>query len=181
MLVEMAPAGSTATVVRWEVLKGLPGEGPVAKHFHHGHPTPWNEGAVIRFWNSDGSHWIGNFQSRLGWRAEVTHWRESDSVIVVASRDLYLINARNPDEYTTLRFTTSTVFDEQRTVLFVSDSIRIYAFDGDRRLRWMSEALGGYDIELKACGHGVLVAELEEEMGEPRKAIRIRTEDGTTI
>jgi hypothetical protein len=53
-------------VVRWEILKGLPSEGPIPKYFHKGHPTPWAEGFVVRFWNEDGTEWVGNFQGGSG-------------------------------------------------------------------------------------------------------------------
>jgi len=53
------------SLVRWEILKGLPGEGPLPRYFHLGHSTPWSEGFVVRFWNSDGAEWVGNFQG--GW------------------------------------------------------------------------------------------------------------------
>ena len=53
---------NTSRIVRWEVLAGLPGEGPIPHHFHLGHPTPWKEGFVVRFWNQDGSEWVGNSQ-----------------------------------------------------------------------------------------------------------------------
>jgi hypothetical protein len=39
MLMNVTQAGLDGTVVRWEVLKGLLGEGPLPKHFHMGHPT----------------------------------------------------------------------------------------------------------------------------------------------
>lgn len=47
--------------VGWEVLTGLPGDGPIPYHFHLGHPSPWAEGLVVRFWKADGSSWVGNF------------------------------------------------------------------------------------------------------------------------
>jgi len=32
----MSTDASPSRIVRWEILKGLPGEGPVPKHFHLG-------------------------------------------------------------------------------------------------------------------------------------------------
>jgi hypothetical protein len=68
----MSAAGaSPGRIVRWEILKGLPGEGSVPKHFHQGHPTPWMEVIVIRFFNEDGSSWVGNFQGHLYTHSDV--------------------------------------------------------------------------------------------------------------
>jgi hypothetical protein len=47
----MSADSSSGRIVRWEILKGLPGEGLIPKYFHMGHPTPWAEGFVVRFWN----------------------------------------------------------------------------------------------------------------------------------
>ena len=54
----MSADANTSRIARWEILPGLPGDGPVPKHFHTGHPTPWAEGFVVRFWNDDGTEWV---------------------------------------------------------------------------------------------------------------------------
>jgi hypothetical protein len=43
------PEGAGTRIERWEILPGLPGEGPDPKHFHLRHPTPWKEGVAVRF------------------------------------------------------------------------------------------------------------------------------------
>ena len=40
-------SGSGSRNVRWEILHGLPGEGPLPRHFHKGHTAPWTEGLVV--------------------------------------------------------------------------------------------------------------------------------------
>jgi hypothetical protein len=175
-------SGGAGRVVRWEILPGLPGEGPLPKPFHLGHPTPWAEGLVVRFFAADGSSWIGNFQRSSYLRpTEVILWQEANVIVVIAAGALYLIDAANPSDYYWLKLIKGIVFDEHWETLFVADSIRLYAFDRDRRPRWIQEGLGGYDIELIGCQSGVLTVELEEEIGEPRKTVRIRAEDGQRI
>jgi len=61
----MSADANTSRIARWEILPGLPGDGPVPKYFHTCHPTPWAEGFVVRLWNDDGTDWFGNFQA--GW------------------------------------------------------------------------------------------------------------------
>ena len=91
---------SVNRVVRWEVLPGLPGEGPEPRHFHTGHPTPWAEGLVIRFWNEDGTEWVGNFQGHRS--REIVLWREADAVVVLVMDNLYVVDAHNPEHYITV-------------------------------------------------------------------------------
>src|SRR5579871_1556803 len=133
---ESSPAAGR--IARWEILRGLPGEGPAAKYFHLGHPTPWAEGLVIKFFAADESSWVGNFQrSTYVRRTDVISWPEANTIIVIAAGALYLIDAANPAEYRSLKLINGVLFDENREILFVGESIRIHAFDKDRKLRWV--------------------------------------------
>src|SRR5258708_2157304 len=97
---------NTGGIVRWEILRGLPGDGPVPKYFHLGHPTPWTEGLVVRFWNADGTEWVGNFQNSRSGGCEILTWPEANAIIIKTSGpftfDLYLVDAGNPEAYNSL-------------------------------------------------------------------------------
>ncbi len=95
----MSADTSTNHIVRWEILKGLPSEGPLPKYFHLGHPTPWSEGFVVRFWNSDGTEWVGNFQS--GWSpiGTVVDWPEAAIFVVIAYGAAYFLMKSDPQRY----------------------------------------------------------------------------------
>lgn len=176
------PEVSTSQIVRWEILKGLPGDGPIPKYFHLGHPTPWSEGLVVKFSHADGTSWAGNFQrSAYSRRTEVLLWPEADSVIVIASGAFYLIDASNPDKYSTVRLVTQALLDPQRTMLFVAETLRISAFDRNRRVAWVRQRAGEYHPELTSCVGGILTVEVEVEMGEPGKIVRVSAADGTNL
>ena len=87
---------TTSRIVRWGALPGLSGEGPAPKHFHLKRPTPWSEGFVVRFWNQDGSEWVGNFQGLQDWSTRVVLWPEADFIVVLAMDNFYLVDAGNP-------------------------------------------------------------------------------------
>src|SRR5438874_242182 len=111
-------------IVAREILKGLPGEGPVPKHFHLDHPTPWKEGVGVRFVNRDGSSWIGNFQGGGSGHTEVIPWSEADCIAVIATDNFYLVEADNPDSYQTLgpqSLASGALLDEERLTLFVAE------------------------------------------------------------
>ncbi len=138
-------------------------------------------------WSSDspllnGSSWVGNFQqSNHLSPIEVLLWSEANSIIVTASGALYLINAANPAEYQSIKHVNNILFDEARDTLFVAGGIRVRALDRSGQVRWIRQNLGGSHVELIGCREGVLSVELEMEMGEPRRTVRIRVGDGRTI
>jgi hypothetical protein len=179
------PNSTTAGgIVRWETLAGLPGDGPTAYYFHSGHPTPWKEGFVVRFWNQDGTGWVGNFQGLQNRGAKVVLWPEADSVIVVAMDAFYLLDAHNPDNYVTLGSVgpvDDVMLDGDHMHLFVSESEQIRGYGRDRRLLWTRSGLGGYDAQLKGCAEGVLTVEVEEELGAATRTLRLSTKDGTIL
>ena len=174
------PNASTSRVVRWETLPGLPADGPVPRHFHLGHPTPRVEGFVVRFWNADGSEWVGNFEGFQDWTTKIVLWPKADSIVVLAMDNFYLVDAGNPDSYVTLDSQTlvdDVMLDDEGSVLFVAESTRIHAYGRDRRRLWTRSELGGYDAQLVTCSCGVLTIEVEEELGGARKTLRLSVKD----
>jgi hypothetical protein len=179
----VSTAASTSQVVRWEILNGLPGEGPIPEHFHLGHPTPWREGFVVRFWNADGSEWVGNFQDGDFGHREILAWPEANAVIVIAADDFYLVDCRDPGNYVTLGpqcLVSGAILNEDRTTLFVAEEYEVVAFGRDRRPIWQSKGLGGLIISIRSM-NGVLAVEVEEEMAEPLRTVRLSTEDGSCL
>jgi len=178
------PQSRKAEIVRWEVLPGLPGEGATPKHFHMGHPTPWAEGLVVRFFRADGSEWVGNFQGRQDWSSKVMLWPKADSVVVIAMDDFYLVDADNPDNYVTVDqqlLVDDVLLDDDHNTLFVAASEVVLAFGRDRQLLWRQIALGGYDAQFQTCSSGVLTLDVEEELGGERKPVRLSVTDGRLL
>lgn len=168
-------------VVGWEFLIGLSGDGPIPHHFHAGHPTPWCEGLVVLFKNSDGTRWVGNFQHGSGPCAEVTPWPESASILVNAGGYAYLIDGANPSKFGLLGMeVTATAFDTDRGLLFVADRYEIRAYRRDRDLAWTSKGLGGLIVSITAS-EDVLAVEVEEELGEPLVILRLSVHDGMAL
>jgi hypothetical protein len=185
-LVRTLMSGSTAKgeIIRWEILPGLPGEGPTPRYYHVRHPTPWAEGLVVRFWRADGSEWVGNFQGLQDWSWKVMLWPEADSAIVVAMDNLYLVDAGNPNSYVTADsqlLVDDIMLDDEHHMLFVAASTTVLAFGRDRRLLWSRSELGGYDAQFQTCASGVLTLEVEEELGGQRKTIRLSAKDGAGL
>jgi hypothetical protein len=179
----MSTEANTTHVVRWEVLNGLPGEGPIPKHFHLGHPTPWAEGFVVRFWNSDGREWVGNFQGGGFGHTEIVGWPEASAVVVIATDNFYLVDAKDPANYETLGphcLVSGAILSEDRTKLFVAEEYQVLAYGRDRTAIWQSRGLGGVIISIGEVG-GLLAVEVEQEMGEPAVAVHLSPDDGNDL
>jgi len=178
----MGTEPGTGQSVRWEVLKGLPGVGAIPKHFHLGHPTPWTEGLVVRFWNGDGSEWVGNFQAGGSGHTEIVDWPEANAIAVIARDKFYLVDAKDPGDYGTLGQgpVSGAILNEDRTRLFVAEEYEVIAYGRDRTPVWQSNGLGGTVISMTDTG-GVLAVGVEEEMGEPFVTVCLSAEDGSYL
>jgi hypothetical protein len=174
----------SSEILRWEILSGLPGEGPTPLYFHSQQPTPWAEGLVVRFWRADGSEWVGNFQGKQDWSTKVLLWPEADSVIVMAMDNLYLLDAGNPRNYVAADselLVDDVMFDDDRNALFVAANGTILAFGRNRRLIWRRDSLREFDARFQSCANGILSVDVEEELGGERKILHFSVNDGAFL
>lgn len=186
MLVAMLKAmsgESSSQVVNWEVLPGLPGEGPIPKHFHLGHPTPWTEGFVVRFWNQNGDEWIGNFQRGINGLNKILDWNEAGCVVVFANGACYRISVSRPDQYSTHGSNVMYVlFNDERTSLILAhEDGDLIAISGSGDKRWSRTSFGAFGVVLKGCSRGIVTAEIETDYDDSWRTVRINSEDGTDL
>ena len=173
---------STSRIVRWEILKGLPSEGPVPKYFHLGHPTPWSEGFVVRFWNSDGTEWVGNFQSAWG-LGTVVDWPEAAIVVVIGYGACYFLQKSDPLQYVHHGFgVTSALLDETRRLLILAyQGGDLFAYDRDGQEVWSRRHFAVDGIELKGCEAGVITADIEYDYEGSWRTARVNAVDGSDL
>ena len=139
---------------------------------------------MVRFWCSDGSQWVGNFQGLQDWSTKIVLWPEADSIAVIAMDNFYLVDASNPENYVIQEspgLVDDAILDDERDLLFVLEPLRIHAYGRNRRLLWTRLDLGGYVARLEKCSEGGLTAEIEAESGESKTLIRLSAKDGATL
>ena len=98
--------------------------------------------------------------------------------------NFYLVDAMKPDSYVTLEsfaLVDNLMLADENRLLFVAESTAVHAFDRERRLLWSRRIVNGYDLQLTRCADGVLVVDVERELGGPRREIHISTKDGTAL
>jgi hypothetical protein len=169
-------------IVRWEILKGLPAEGPAPKYLHMGHPTPWAEGFVVRFWNEDGTEWVGNFQAQWG-EGSVFDLPGSTSLIVIAYGACYLVPKSDPERYICQGSGVSSalVCDEQQILVVAHQGGDLVAYGPSGTKAWVRDGLAVDGIRLQSCIDGIITADIEYDYDGSWHTVRIRAEDGTDL
>jgi hypothetical protein len=137
-----------------------------------------------------GAPWTGIFECARGRHVEVLPWPAANAIVVAAANAVYIVDPADPEQFSGLAAPVEIngiTFDESAQHMFVADSLRVYAFSADRRFRWISEPLDGYDARFRGCGRRVLAVEIKQSAPGPDgeeaapSVIRLRTEDGTIL
>ena len=77
---------------RFEILAGLPGDGPLPEYFGSEANGRYREGFVVRFFPDNNEPWVGNFQADSTTMSQVLEWRSPDLVTVIAQGRAYDVN-----------------------------------------------------------------------------------------
>jgi len=175
------PDSTTCQIVRWEILPGLPGEGPVPKHFHLGRPTPWAEGFVVRFWNSDGTAWVGNFQIGVTFYSGIVELPAGKLLVIVARGACYFLPLNDPETVMVESGEViSSLVSEEGSLILAHLTGEISVFDSTGTLRWRRNDLGADELVLKSCASGLLVADVQDWEGNWR-TVRLAEMDGSNL
>jgi hypothetical protein len=179
----MKAEAGTNRIVRWQILKGLPSEGPIPKQFHLGHPTPWAQGFVVQFWNEDGTKWVGNFQ--CGWSPVgiVVDWPEAVMVVVIAYGACYFLPKADPERYDQHGHgVISALLDEGRTLLILANrGGELASYGQDGREVWSRKNFAVDGIELESCKEGIITAEIEYDYEGSWRTAQISATDGSDL
>jgi hypothetical protein len=166
--------------MRIERLAGLPGEGPHAKHCHLGYLALWSEGYVVRFTDTSGASWVGNFQEGYSYFSDVVAWPEAQIFIIIAAGACSVVSAADIDRYSCYQTTvTETLFNEDRTRLFIADYCDVCAYDCTGTIIWKRENLGVDGVTLKACTTGFITGSACYDPPEGWEDFRVCETDGT--
>jgi hypothetical protein len=74
---------------RFEILAGLPGEGPLPEYFGATESGRFREGFVVRFFPVEGEAWVGNFEPGLTGLNEVIETSATGPITVIAGGQGY--------------------------------------------------------------------------------------------
>lgn len=136
------------TEKRYEILNSLPAYGPMYISVTHIDEPFYSEGFVVRFYKSDGTNWVANFQ--LGWTnfSKVFDFPEHKLVIVVAGGQGYVMSPENVTPKSTFGLTISNAHQtDNRSLVFVTN-VNIMVLDNANGEFWHSERISWDGIKI---------------------------------
>src|SRR3954451_22507316 len=98
---EITPAGqlnrwgSNLSVMKFEILAGLPTSGDWPEQFSATGMGVHREGLVVKFYPDNQSAWVGNFQRGMTDLSDVTEHPNGANAIVIASGQGYVVDIAN--------------------------------------------------------------------------------------
>jgi hypothetical protein len=131
---------------KFELLEGLPTYGPMYIPISTKGIDFYHQGFVVRFFKSDGTNWVANFESGCSNYSNVIEIPETDKVIVIANGQGYLMT---PDQYKPLEFFGYSITDFIATNdgrFVAADNIDLIIINSDATI-WNSERISWDEIK----------------------------------
>lgn len=144
------------TSKQFEILNGLPGTGPMYFRIPDIENTVYSEGFVVRFFKSDGTNWVANFQS--GWTNfnKVCDFPENETVIVIAGGNGYVMSPEENIPKFSFGLTIEQTLQTEDGSLICSDGLTILFFDNSNGEFWQSERISWDGIKDLLYSNGML-------------------------
>ncbi|WP_266363066.1 hypothetical protein [Tellurirhabdus rosea] len=126
---------------RYEVLPGLPPYGPmyipVAREAIP-FKSPYSEGFVVRFFCSDGSSWVANFNLGSTNYSAVFDFPETNRTVVIAGGCGYVMDPNQTQPLATFAVRIQTAITIPGQVVITPDDTRIHVVESDGEV-WTSD------------------------------------------
>lgn len=125
---------------RYEVLPGLPGEGPMYISVSDNNEQFYSEGFVVLFFKPDGTSWIANFKP--GWSDFnfVKDYPDSNRIIVIASGQGYIMEPESFVPIKTFGLGIKQAIETQTNRVICADDCSLYLIEKDGSV-WESERI----------------------------------------
>lgn len=123
---------------KYEILEYLPAYGPMYFSFTDNTNEPFvSEGFVVRFFKSDGTDWVANFNP--GWTecVFIKGYTDSESIIVIANGTGYLIDCENKKLIKILGFSINNILEIDDDFFLISDDTGVQIIN-DKGIYWES-------------------------------------------
>lgn len=140
---------------RYEVLNGLPTYGPMyipVTQVEQPFISPYSEGFVVRFFQSDGNTWVANFN--LGWTdfSEVFDFPATDLTVVIAGGSGYVMNRNLTKPIVTFEVTITAALRVNEQEIIAATNTHVVGVDAKGQL-WKSDRIswdGIKDLHLES-------------------------------
>jgi hypothetical protein len=163
----------------FEVLPGLPAEGPYPEQFS-GHGGTHREGFVVRVFPDRSAPWVGNFQAGLGGVSRVVPHPDGRTLLVLAGGCAYLVDPE------ARRLAVPPVDDNVQDVLVFAGQIVFVSFTdvtflGPGLQRWRSPRLAWDGLKEVRVEGTTLLALGWDVCGEVWRPVEVDLRDGCVL
>jgi len=140
-------------IVRYEILDSLPTYGPMYIPVSEYNDAYYSEGFVVRFYTSENTNWVGNFQPGSTGLNAVYEFEHNIYVLVIAGGTCYLMNPDLQKPISTFGVGYETVIKALGGRLILQDSTDLTVFEVNGEY-WHTERISWDGIaELKLEGN----------------------------
>lgn len=125
---------------RCEVLAGLPGYGPMYVPVSEDGKGYYSEGYVVRFYKSDGSSWVANFEPGGSDFNLVIDYPDKNIIVVIACGLGYIMTPEQEKPLATFGFSIKNAFVFKINKLILVDDLSVSILE-DGLMIWQSERI----------------------------------------
>ncbi len=138
---------------RYEILESLPSYGPMYIPISENNEAFYSEGYVVRFYTSEDTTWVGNFEPGLTRLNAVYEFEHDPYILVIAGGTCYLMNPDLEKPISIFGTQYETVIKSLNGRLILQDSTDLTVFEADGEY-WHTERISWDGIvDLKLEGH----------------------------
>lgn len=143
----------------WEILPGLPGQGPLPLRFAPEVELGSSEGLVLRVVQSSGGDWVANFRPGTTGFSTVHQWPEGSRLLVVAGGQGYLVDVGQRCVIQNVgRFVEAALGVDTPAIVLLSELGRVKAIGLDGLL-WESKRLCDEGLTIVASSSSTVLVE----------------------
>ncbi len=127
--------------MKYEILKGLPGTGPIPEMYSSDGLKYFGEGLVICFWDKNGNRWIGNFQKGATSLNYIGLHPNGNDAIVLAGGTGYILDIETKAMKESFGGIITELFDiKEMNVIVFFEQFTFYAY-GSSGFIWKSKRI----------------------------------------
>jgi hypothetical protein len=137
----------------YEILDGLPSNGPIYISVTKNNENYFSEGFVVRFFKNNNTNWVANFKP--GWTSfnKIYEIENQTNLIVIAGGTLYLMNPENEKPLEVYGVGFERAFESELNQIILQDQTDLTIIEKNGEY-WTTERISYDGIkELKLKGH----------------------------
>lgn len=148
---------------KYQILDSLPSYGPMYVPVTTDGGEFFSEGVVVRFFKSDGTDWVANFEPGWTTNIEVVELKESTNILVNARGACYIMDPEQTTPIATFGIDYSEMHLASKDRLVLADSCELAIIEPTGE-RWYSPRISWDGLEVKNIENGTVTGSAHDPM-----------------